>query len=275
MSTQPVRDRPLVLALLPDPQAQTRLRAALRGSADVQVVEEVHEAIECLRGRSPRASVVVVEPTDGAGRSTAVVVQAASAGERPIPVVAYCSLREEGGRGVLLLTQAGVHDVTFQELEESSAALRQLLAEAEQTCGADLIFARVRRALPRELEPFFLHALMYPAQSSSVGEVAAALGMHRRTMGNLCRRRLLPPPQELLVWARLLLAAYLLGARQVPVDSVALRLHYPSTGALRNKCRRYLARRAAELREPEAFDAAVAAFLARLAEGRATTGDEP
>jgi transcriptional regulator GlxA family with amidase domain len=79
-------------------------------------------------------------------------------------------------------------------------------------------------------------------------QVAKALGVHRRTLVNRCRRAGLPPPAQLLTWCRLSVAGTLLEQPACTIRDVAASLGFSSCAALRNLIRRYLHVTGTELR---------------------------
>jgi AraC-like DNA-binding protein len=91
-------------------------------------------------------------------------------------------------------------------------------------------------------------------------------------------RRLLsegfPPPQRLLTWGRLIVAAHLLEQKHRTADSVAAMLHFPSGPAFRNSCQRYLRATPSQIRSRGGAAYAIRAML-RQARGRVATDHEP
>jgi AraC-like DNA-binding protein len=57
-----------------------------------------------------------------------------------------------------------------------------------------------------------------------------------------------PPPQKLITWGRLIVAAQMLEDGQRTADGVARMLDFPSGSAFRNTCQRYLGATPQEIR---------------------------
>jgi AraC-like DNA-binding protein len=70
--------------------------------------------------------------------------------------------------------------------------------------------------------------------------LARLLALPRRTVSQRLANAGFPPPQRLLTWGRLIVAAHLLEDRHRSADRVALSLDFPSGSAFRNTCQRYL-----------------------------------
>jgi transcriptional regulator GlxA family with amidase domain len=107
------------------------------------------------------------------------------------------------------------------------------------------------------------HVTAHP-ETQRVADLANALGYHRKTLVNHCTQARVPPPQELMAWCRLTVAAGLLQTTPRTIESVALGLDFPSDTALRNMMKRYTGLRASEVRAAGGMRAVIAAFEAAL-----------
>jgi AraC-like DNA-binding protein len=171
-------------------------------------------------------------------------------GRRPcVAWVGYCRAANAHSRDIIALASAGIHEIVFLDVTDWGTALQQTLSHAVQACGATLAFDRLSVFVPRALHPLIEYCLYFPQLATSVPRVAAALGVHRKTLVNYSSRFGLPSPSVLITWCRLIIAAHLLESRGGSVERVALALEYPSATALRNTLRRYARHRPAELRE--------------------------
>jgi AraC-like DNA-binding protein len=97
--------------------------------------------------------------------------------------------------------------------------------------------------------PLLEHCLTFGRRPITVEGAATALGVHRKTLVNLCARTKLPPPAMLVGWCRLFLVAALLERRSYTVERIAHELEYASSTALRNAIRRYVGVTATEVRD--------------------------
>jgi AraC-like DNA-binding protein len=73
-----------------------------------------------------------------------------------------------------------------------------------------------------------------------------------------------PPPQQLITWGRLIVAAQMLEDERRTADGVARLLEFPSGSAFRNTCQRYLGATPHEIRAKGGAAFATNAFLAHL-----------
>jgi AraC-like DNA-binding protein len=113
--------------------------------------------------------------------------------------------------------------------------------------------------------PFLRYCLEHARRDLSVEEVAAAMGVHRKTLVDRLRAARLPPPRAMIGWCRLLMAARMLDDPARTVEQVALKLDFPSGAALRNMFKRYTGLRTAEVRENGGVRCLVHAFKQEIA----------
>jgi AraC-like DNA-binding protein len=107
-------------------------------------------------------------------------------------------------------------------------------------------------------------ALTRPAIVTDVRALADALGVHRKTVFNRCAQAGFLAPAEMLLWARLCLAGYLLETTGHTVESMSLDLGYPSPTALRNTMKRYTGLRPTAVRSGGGLALVIARLGARL-----------
>ena len=188
-----------------------------------------------------------------------------------LSIIGYCRIGHEHSSAILGLATAGVHELVFRGVDDSGVALRAVLGSAEHACAAEGLLATLLPLLPPSLHPFARYCLNFPHRAHTVGEVAHALGVNRKTLVNYCARARLPAPATLLGWCRLLLATHYLVATTRTVERIALRLDFPSDTALRNMMKRYTGMRAQELRHPGGTDLLFAKLASILAAHRAAT----
>jgi AraC-like DNA-binding protein len=91
-------------------------------------------------------------------------------------------------------------------------------------------------------------ALIKPDEVTTVAALAKVLGLARGTVFNRCRQAWGIRPEELLMWARLALAAHFLAYTGCTVEAIAYQLGFASDNALRNSMKRYSGLRATDVR---------------------------
>jgi transcriptional regulator GlxA family with amidase domain len=116
--------------------------------------------------------------------------------------------------------------------------------------------------------------LARPDSLTSVESVAAALGVHRKTLVNRCAQSRCLQPAELIMWCRLALVGHFLERTGSTIEAIGLMLGFPSHTALRNVMKRYTDMRATEVRERGGLDTVVSALERRISEWRADAAAE-
>ena len=114
-----------------------------------------------------------------------------------------------------------------------------------------------RLALPAKIEAL----LFLSNEPLTTAQLASSTQMHERTLRKYCTRHRLPPPQQIVGWSRLLIAAFYLDEGSRSTKDVADLLGFPTTDALRKQLMRYTHRSATHLRDGHAVNA-----VARLME---------
>jgi transcriptional regulator GlxA family with amidase domain len=111
------------------------------------------------------------------------------------------------------------------------------LAEARSLGSA------VRRSLD-SIDPSVREAVLLAVTRAheriSPTHLAELLALHRRTLGKRLAAAGFPPPQRLITWGRIIVAAHMLEERNRSANSIAASLDFPSGSAFRNTCQRYL-----------------------------------
>ena len=238
---------------------QARIRDAVRNNEPVRSVSELSELWKLLQGSTAQVDLVVVNAAAGSANVTDVVRRIVR--ERPrAAIVAYCTPGVQAAASLRSLAAAGVHQFLLEGSDDSPVALRAVLQAARRQCAADWVLSEMSGCFSPAVHPLLETALTAPGEVTTVMDLASALGVHRKTLFNRCRRAGVPVPAELLAWTRLMLVAYFLDATACTVETIANEMAYPSATALRNTLKRYTGRTAQELRR----DGAVAAIIDRL-----------
>jgi AraC-like DNA-binding protein len=245
---RPLHEEGALLALVLGATERARLREALRGRAIVHFVETVRECERFLAQRTEPVRAIIVEPRDRDARSTESLVRDARQSCPSVSLVGYCRVGAEHSADIRAMALAGVHELIFRDVDDTGIALRAVLDAAEQANAGEQVALGLRAILPGTLWSFSAQVVTYPVASASVSAVAAALGLHRKTLVNRCAQAHVPPPQELLAWCRLALVGHLLATTRRTIQAIALDLEFASDTALRNMFKRYTGLRASEVR---------------------------
>ena len=221
---------------------------AVRDRAVVHFVERIEDVMATLRNETQPIMALLVEPYDRDERTLAGTVRALRQRMPALPIIGYCQAGHEHSEGIRDLVIAGVHELVFRGVDDRGVVLRSVLSSARHACVANVVLADLLPILPPPLHPFAKFCVGHPQSAHTVGQVAHALGVNRKTLVNYCARAQLPPPASLLAWCRVLVAAYYLVHTPRTVEKIALQLDFPSDTALRNMIKRYTGVCAQELR---------------------------
>lgn len=245
--------------------AHARLREVLPPPTVVRTAGTVCQLEAMLQSAGERLRMVIVSPRDDADLPVAPAIRGFRQRRPNVAIVGYCRASHEESQDIIALASAGIHEIVFLDVTDWGNVLHQTFARARQSCGAARALDRLAPVIPTSLQPLIEYCLYFPHLSTSVPKVAAALGVHRKTLVNYTQRAGMPAPSILITWCRLIIAAHLLETRGDSVERVALALEYPSATALRNTLRRYCGHRPADLRAGgmEQLVAEFASLLAR------------
>jgi AraC-like DNA-binding protein len=255
---------PTLLALVVGRRERARVVDAFRGRArvlDVAVVSALRDLVEELT-----ASLigVVLEPRDADGTPVTAFVHWCARYAPAVPLVAYCDPGADASRDIIDLSRAGVHELMFRGVDDSPARLRDVVDAGLRASAAARTVSLLMPHVPPPLQPLVEYCVYHPNAATTVASVAAGLGVHRKTLVNLCARVGFPPPGFVIGWSRIMHAAVLLSTTRRPVDHIARALEFSTGTAMRNMIRRYTSRRPSELRGHGATDLVLACFLATL-----------
>lgn len=235
-----------ILLFVADAGNRTRLRTALEPIGAPRFAMSVADVIEMAAAH--RVGTVVIEPRDGHGRTTVPIVQMLRRDFPSLPILAYCQLTPEQVKEIPALVRAGADGVLLKDVDDVGTAIRRALARSASERITDEVLRQLMSIIPKVEEPVLTYCLRYAYRPITVGEVASALGVHRKTLCNRASVAGLPTPSALISWCRLLHAARLLDDAGRSVERTALVLGFGSGAALRNMLRRYTGLRPTELR---------------------------
>jgi AraC-like DNA-binding protein len=236
-----------VVALVLRSAERARIRAALRGTYEVQFVERANELSWLVKNAQLRVAAVILEMRDADAHSTCDLVRQISLSDMSPPVLAYCRAGGERSGDIRDFVLAGVQELIFDGIDDAGVALRSVLDAARRAQIGERAATALMTTLPPILGAFVRYVTAHP-DTQRVADVADALGYHRKTLVNHCAQAVAPPPQELLAWCRLCVAAELLRTTPRTIESIAFQLDFPSDTALRNMMKRYTGLRASDVR---------------------------
>lgn len=179
-------------------------------------------------------------------------------------LVAYVSPAGERSRDFFDAGRIGIDGLVLADRDDQPQGLRSIVEQAE----ARSIAGVVRHKLPTDVRPLLRDALLIAVTRAherlSPEGLARLLTVSRRTLAQRLQEAGFPPPQRLLTWGRLIVAAHLLEDRNRSADSVAHVLDFPSGSAFRNTCQRYLQSTPQQIREKQGATFVIATLLGIL-----------
>jgi AraC-like DNA-binding protein len=255
----------VIATLLPLPLQVQRLRTALRDRHDLRECVSWSE-LSLLCDREP-VRIAVVDLFLG-GRAHFEGVRQLKQRFPRLTIVAYVAMAVDRGHDLFDAGRAGLDGLILTDLDDSPRALLALVEQAESKSLAGL----VRRSLgdiDRAVSDAILLAISRAHERLSPIDLARLLALPRRAVLQRLAAAGFPPPQRLLTWGRLILAAHLLEDRHRSADRVAMTLHFPSGSAFRNTCQRYLGATPGAIRAGGGAEFVLGALLAQVATGQA------
>ena len=266
-----------VAALVLGRLERARLQDAVRGRAILEHVDTV-TALEQLVARSvPRVSAVIAEPFDIRRTPVAPTLARLKAEYPGVALIGFCQPAHKYSTEIVALVHAGVHELVFRGVDDSSAAFRQTLARASQTSAGRQVLDALEPHLTTEALSIVQTCVQYAWPDFSSRALAQVLGVNVKTLVKHCRSNGLPSPGALLNWVRLMVVAYLLEAEGRALEHVAASFGLDSASPLRNLMKRYTGLRSLEVRTGGGLKVVIEAFLRDDAFGRQegkTRGDD-
>ena len=251
----------IVAALLSERLRQDRLRTALRERHQLVIASTWTEFLELCASAPVMAAVIdlkdYAQPTFDELRqfrlrhgSTALVLYIS------VPPVSVQDVFEAG--------RFGFDAVVVADIGDEAPALQAVIERAMARGVGELLRKHLRDAVPTARDAV-LACVARAHERLSPEKLSRLLGVRRRALTDRLVRAGLPPPQRLIAWGRLIVAARLLEDPDRKVDAIAMTLDFPSGSAFRNTCQRYLGATPQEVRARGGADYVVAVFLGRIA----------
>ena len=226
----------VIATLLPNAVHLQRLRAAMRDRHRVAVCDGWASLVTTCAEQSVR--VAVVDFYSG-GKVRLENVRRLKYRFPRLTVVGYVAFSQERAHDFLEAGKAGVDALVLADRDDSTRGLLAIVGQAEsQSLGA-----AVRRSLD-SIDPSVREAVLLAVTRAheriSPAQLSELLALHRRTLSKRLGAAGFPPPQRLITWGRVIVAAHMLEERNRSANSVASALGFPSGSAFRNTCQRYL-----------------------------------
>ena len=250
----------IVATLLPDDRCLQRVVHALHGQHSVlpcQSWDEVSRACE------EEAVHLAVLDLFADGKANFEKVRQLKLRFARVTLVAYAAFSPGRARDLFDAGRAGFDGLLLVDQDDSAPQLKSVIEQAEARGVAGLIRHRLGRLQP-EVRDAVLVAVTRAHMRLTSHRLADILSTSRRTLVARLTEEGFPPPQRLISWGRLIVAAQMLEDRNRSADAVARILDFPSGSAFRNMCQRYLRASPQEIRAKGGASFVVDAFLASI-----------
>ena len=156
-----------------------------------------------------------------------------------LTVIGYVTFTSDRAQDLFEAGRSGVDALVIADHDDSTRNLLTIVGQAE----ARSLGAAVRRSLDA-IDPSVREAVLLAVTRAheriSPEQLAGLLALHRRTLGKRLHAAGFPPPQRLITWGRIIVAAHMLEDTHRSANGVAVALDFPSGSAFRNTCQRYL-----------------------------------
>lgn len=225
-----------IAAMLTDPTALQRLGTAVHGDHTL-----VHcSSWEALESACQQEGVTLaILDLFAEGRANFDVIRRLKMRAERLTLVAYVTVSPDRARDLFDAGRAGLDGLLIAGQDDTPAAFRSVLERAEA------------RGIAQHLRPRLAGHVPLVRDAIMVAVTRAHLRLTGQRLAEICgstKRALLvaldeakcPPPQKLITWGRLIVAAQMLEDDRKTADGVARSLDFPSGSAFRNTCQRYL-----------------------------------
>ncbi|HLA90951.1 MAG TPA: helix-turn-helix domain-containing protein [Gemmatimonadaceae bacterium] len=250
----------VVATLLPDDRCLQRVVSAVHGHHSVVACKTWAELQTACQNEAVHLAVVDLFAD---GRANFDPVRQLKLRFARVTLVAYVTFTPSRARELFDAGRAGFDGLLIADQDDSLLQLKSVIEQAEARGVAGLIRHRLG-ALQPLVRDAVLVAVTRAHLRLTAHRLAEILSAPRRTLVAKLAQDRFPPPQKLISWGRLIVAAQMLEDRNRSADSIARVLDFPSGSAFRNTCQRYLRAAPQEIRAKGGARFVVDAFLASV-----------
>lgn len=235
----------VVVALIAQSVRLQRLRAATRDTHSLLVCDDwAHVLATC----DDSVAHVAVVDLDALGGADFDPVRRLKQRSPRIALIAYAALSPERVRLIFDAGRYGFEELVIADLDDGPSSFARALDRAAARGVAGLLPG----GLPPAADPAAHDAVRITVTRAherlTPGTLADIVGVSPRQMSRSLAASGYPSSHRLIMWGRLIVAAAMLEDTRHSADRIAQTLRFPSGGAFRNNCRRYLGATPAEVR---------------------------
>jgi AraC-like DNA-binding protein len=237
----------VIATYLPNNGHLQRLRAALRDRHELVICEAWPDLIRACEQRPVRVAVFDFFAGSRGGASFEHVRYLKQRLPRTT-LIAYVAFTADRLHDIFDAGRQGVDALVVADVDDAPRALLAIVEQAESRSLA-VFLRRSLEGVDVSVADALLLSVSRAHERLSPEGLARLLVLPRRTVSQRLSTSGFPPPQRLLTWGRLIVAAHLLEDAHRSADRVAVSLDFPSGSAFRNTCQRYLHARPREIRQ--------------------------
>lgn len=170
-----------------------------------------------------------------------------------LPLIGYMPVTATAVRQGLAAVRAGVDELALRGTDPLPQVITRLLTipgRRERTAEIVRHVLEAAGPLPDGALRLLQYCIEHATDRLSIERIAADMGVSRRTLGNRLKDTPLPSPEPLIMWTRLLVAAWLLRDPHRSINQTARSLGFQELSGFRSLAMSYLRQPATSLREP-------------------------
>ena len=254
----------VIATLIPNAGHLQRLRAAIRDRHEIAPCDTWSELATTCAEQPVRVAVVDFYSH---GRPRLEALRKLKYRFPRLTIIGYVEFSADRAHDLFEAGRSGADALIVADVDDSTRGLLTVIGQAE----ARSLGAAVRRSL-EAIDPSVREAVLLSVTRAheriSPKQLAELLALHRRTLGKRLAAAGFPPPQRLITWGRIIVAAHMLEEPNRSANSIATALDFPSGSAFRNTCQRYLHATPENIRERGGAAYAVKALLRSVSDAQ-------
>jgi AraC-like DNA-binding protein len=235
----------VIATLLPTTAQLQRLRTAIRDRHQVVSCDDWDALVYVCEQQPVRVAVVDIF---AGGHANFERVRHLKQRLPRVTLIAYVTFTADRAHDVFDAGRQGMDGLVLTDQDDAPRPLLALIEQAESRSLGSTIRRILGDVDPTARDAVLLSVTRAHERLAPEG-FARLLALPRRTVSDRLAAAGFPPPQQLLTWGRLIVAAHLLEDTHRSADRIAGALDFPSGSAFRNTCQRYLAATPGEIRE--------------------------
>ena len=180
-----------------------------------------------------------------------------------LALIGYVTLSVDRAGDLFDAGRQGVDALVIVDRDDAPIEFLRAVALAESRTLAHVV-RRSLRGVDSVVYDAVLLAITRAHERLSPAAVSKLLGVPRRTLSQRLATAGYPPPQRLLTWGRLVVAAHMMEDKHRSAERVAASLEFPSGSAFRNVCQRYMHSTPRQIRDRGGSEYVIRTFFRQI-----------